>query len=280
MVLHQKTPDNTPDSIDASIVARERLARYLPIDMYDHVSRAFNIADVAAVRHHLAAVRAAIATYLPRRIVRWALHQRHAPPWLEWVEGSLLFADLSGSTALAERLSVLGREGTELVTDFLNSIFAHMIDVVHAYNGDLISFGGDALLVLFDDADHFRTAAGAALGLQQALNGYVRSVAGVGDFPMHLHVGVESGQVALVSAGHADTWHYAALGAVVNGVARAEALAGPGEIVLGRRARELLPDVIGEPLHNGFFRLRALANPVAPRFPGSTIWMMRHRTQH
>ncbi len=268
MVLHQKTSDNTPDSIDASIVARERLARYLPVDVYDRVSRASNIADFAAVRHHLAGVRAAIATYLPRRVVRWALHQRHAPPWLEWVEGSLLFADLSGSTALAERLSVLGREGTELVTDFLNSIFARMIDVVHAYNGDLISFGGDALLVLFDDADHFRTAAETALGLQQALNGYVCSVAGVGDFPMHLHVGVESGQVALVSAGHADTWHYAALGAVVNGVARAEALAGPGEIVLGRRAHELLPDAIGEPLHNGFFRLHALANPAAPPVSG------------
>lgn len=40
------------------------------------------------------------------------------------------------------------------------------------------------LLVLFDDADYARTAAGAALGLQQALNGYVHHVAGVGDFPM------------------------------------------------------------------------------------------------
>jgi class 3 adenylate cyclase/tetratricopeptide (TPR) repeat protein len=262
MVLYQKT-DNTPDPADVRMVAPERLARYLPVDVYDRLSRTSSTANISAVRHHLAAVRAAIATYLPRRVVRWALHHRHAPPWLEWVEGSLLFADLSGSTTLAERLSVLGREGTELVTDFLNSIFARMIDVIHAYGGDLISFGGDALLVLFDDADHFRTAACAALGLQQALNGYVRSVAGVGDFPMHLHVGVESGQVALVSAGHANTWHYAALGAVVNGVARAEALAGPGEIVLGRRAHELLPDATGEALHSGFFRLHVLAGPVA-----------------
>lgn len=263
MVLHQQA-DSMPDPADVRMVAAERLARYLPVDMSDRLSRTFNVVDSSAVRDHLAAVRSAIATYLPRRVLRWALRQRHAPPWLEWVEGSLLFADLSGSTALAERLSVLGREGTELVTDFLNSIFARMIDVIHAYGGDLISFGGDALLVLFDDDTHFRTAACAALGLQQTLNGYVRSVAGVGDFPMHLHVGVESGQVALVSAGHVNTWHYAALGAVVNGVARAEALAGPGEIVLGRRARELLPDATGDALHSGFFRLRTLADPVAP----------------
>lgn len=263
MVLHQKA-DAVPDSTDIRMVAPERLARYLPVDLSDHLRHTSGVVDIPAVRHHLAAVRTVIATYLPRRVARWALRERRAPPWLEWVEGSLLFADLSGSTALAERLSVLGREGTELVTDFLNSIFARMIDIIYAYGGDLISFGGDALLVLFDGADHPRTAVCAALGLQQALDGYVRHVAGVGDFPMHLHVGVESGQVALMSAGHADTWHYAALGAVVNGVAHAEALAGPGEIVLGRRTRELLSDIVGEPLQDGCFRLRAIAAPIAP----------------
>lgn len=266
MTLHQKA-DTMPDPADISKVAPERLARYLPVDMSDRLRHTSGTVDIPAVLHRLTAVRAAIATYLPRRIVQWALKQRQAPPWLERVEGSLLFADLSGSTALAERLSVLGREGTELVTDFLNSIFARMIDIIHAYGGDLISFGGDALLVLFDDADHPRTAACAALELQQALNGYVRSVAGVGDFPMYLHVGVESGQVALISAGHADTWHYAALGAVVNGVARAEALAGPGEIVLGRRTREMLPDITGELITGGFFRLHAVAHLVTPSVP-------------
>ncbi|MDW8148873.1 MAG: tetratricopeptide repeat protein [Roseiflexaceae bacterium] len=263
MVLHQKA-DNMSDPADISRVAPDRLARYLPVDMSNRLRHASEIADISAIQRHLAAVRATIATYLPRRVVQWALHRRCVPPWLEWVEGSLLFADLSGSTALAEQLSALGREGTELVTDFLNGIFARMIDIVHAYGGDLISFGGDALLVLFDDVDHPRTAACAALELQHALNGYVCRVAGVGDFPMHLHVGVESGQVALISAGHADIWHYAALGAVVNGVARAEALAGPGEIVLGRRTCEMLPDVAGEPLHGGFFRLHALAYTIMP----------------
>ncbi|MBO9391223.1 MAG: adenylate/guanylate cyclase domain-containing protein, partial [Roseiflexus sp.] len=232
-----------PDPAGFSVVAAERLARYLPVEMYDRLRHTAGRIDLHSVFAHLAAVRATIATYLPRQIVHRAMDEHLSPPWLQWVEGSLLFADLSGSTALAERLGVLGREGTELVTDFLNSVFAHMIDVIHAHGGDLISFGGDALLVLFDDIDHPRTATCAALDLQRALHGFVCRVAGVGDFPVYLHVGVESGRVALVSAGQSDSWHYAALGAVVNGVARAEALAGPGEIVLGRRTRELLADV-------------------------------------
>ncbi|MGQ9548572.1 MAG: tetratricopeptide repeat protein [Roseiflexus sp.] len=255
-----------PDPAEISIVASERLARYLPTDTYDRLSHTAGRVDIQTVFAHLAAVRAAIATYLPRRIVHQVLDKHLSPPWLQWIEGSLLFADLSGSTALAEHLGILGREGTELVTGFLNGVFARMIDVIHAYGGDLISFGGDALLVLFDDADHPQTATCAALELQRALHGFVCHVAGVGDFPVYVHVGIESGQVALVSAGQSHTWHYAALGAVVNGVARAEALAGPGEIVLGRRTRELLTDVdlVGEPLQSGFFRLHTVINPIAP----------------
>ncbi len=259
----QRNAQGMLDSVDAGGVAPERLARYLPAEFS---------ADPAALRErnrammafvHLVAARYTISTYLPRQIIRRALHERRATPWLHWVEGSLLFADLSGSTALAERLSALGREGTELVTDFLNRFFAQMINVIEQYGGDLVSFGGDAVLVLFDDAHHPQTAACAALALQETLRGYGRSIAGVGEFPMHLHIGVESGQVALVSAGRPDALHYAVLGAVVNGVARAESLAGPGEVVLGRRIRELVGDAPGDELPDGFLRLHRMASMVA-----------------
>ena len=79
---------------------------------------------------HLAAARYTITTYLPRLVVQQLLHERFESPWLHQVDGSLLFADLSGSTALAERLSALGREGTERVTEFLNDIFSTMIGVI------------------------------------------------------------------------------------------------------------------------------------------------------
>ena len=38
-------------------------------------------------------------------------------------------------------------EGTELVTGCLNQIFTLLIQVIHDYGGDLVAFGGDALLV-------------------------------------------------------------------------------------------------------------------------------------
>src|SRR5439155_12553065 len=107
-------------------------------------------------------------------------------------------------------------------------IFATMIQVVREYGGDLVSFGGDALLVFFGDDRHPRTATRAALALQEALHGYVQTIAGMGSFPIHLHVGVESGRVAFVSAGHPHALYYGVLGSTVNGVAVAEEFAGSG----------------------------------------------------
>lgn len=244
-----------------------RLARYLPADLIE-LPRDEADARLRATQTfvHLAAARYAVSTYLPGLVLRQALVSRVETPWLLWAEGSLLFADLSGSTALAERLGALGREGTEIVTDFLNAIFGAMTDVVQAFGGDLLAFGGDALLALFEGPDHARTAAATALALQQALHGYVRTVPGVGSFPMHLHIGVESGRVALVSGGSEHELHYCALGPVVNGVAAAEALAGPGEVVLGPRAWAPLGDhARGDRLDAGFLRLVGIDGPPPDR---------------
>ncbi|MEN9937968.1 MAG: hypothetical protein RLZZ387_4547, partial [Chloroflexota bacterium] len=154
-----------PDPTHAS-PADTRLRRYLPADLLDALAADAEPGPrsrAAEAFVHLAAARYAISTYLPRLVLSQTLQRRAAPPWLLRSDASLLFADLSGSTALAERLSNLGREGTEIVTDFLNTIFAMMTDVVQAYGGDLLTFGSDALLVLFDGPAHTHTATAAAL---------------------------------------------------------------------------------------------------------------------
>lgn len=215
---------------------------------------------------HAAAIRAALLTYLPRAIIRPTLDDQLVAPWLRRADVSLLFADLSGSTALAERLSARGREGIELVTGFLNDIFALMIDIIEAHGGDLLTFGGDALLVAFDDADHPATAAHAALALQTALHGYERAVAGLGSFPMHLHIGVERGVVAFAAAGPAHALHYCVLGDTVGRVAAAEGRAGPEEVVIGPQLVVALGvRAAGVLLENGFMRLSTLVGePIVP----------------
>lgn len=208
---------------------------------------------------HLAAACAAIATYLPRRLAAREMRAVDEQPWLERIEGALLFADVSGSTALAERLGVLGREGAEIVTETLNAYFAIMMDIIARSGGDLLGFGGDALLVLFEGPEAACTATAAALDLLQALQGFAREVPGVGRFPLTIHIGVEAGEVALVSIGDSHSRRYGVVGETVGAVARAEAHSRAGEAVLGPRAWAAVAAFAeGDPLPEGFVRIRAL----------------------
>ena len=65
------------------------------------------------------------------------------------LEGTLVFVDISGFTAMSERLATKGKLGAEEVTDVMNLVFARLLDVAYAWGGGLLKFGGDALLLFF-----------------------------------------------------------------------------------------------------------------------------------
>src|SRR5690349_7556496 len=64
--------------------------------------------------------------------------------------GSLLKIDLSGFTSLSERLARSERTGAEHLNSVLNDVFVALIEEVLARGGDVLQFGGDALLVWFE----------------------------------------------------------------------------------------------------------------------------------
>ncbi len=86
------------------------------------------------------------------------------------IEGSMLSADISGFTALSEKLAAKGKAGAEEITELINICFTELIDAAYAYSGEVIKFGGDALLVLFRGEDHMTRVAAAGLDMQHALH--------------------------------------------------------------------------------------------------------------
>ena len=87
-----------------------------------------------------------------------ALAEAPASGCLE-ISATLAFFDISGFTAITERLAGLGRPGAEHINDILNLVFHRLIDEVFNFGGDVLEFGGDAMVVFFSDADHQRRAA-------------------------------------------------------------------------------------------------------------------------
>ncbi|MGA7759659.1 MAG: adenylate/guanylate cyclase domain-containing protein, partial [Ilumatobacteraceae bacterium] len=86
------------------------------------------------------------------------------------VEGSMLSADISGFTALSEKLAGKGKAGAEEITSLINTCFTALIESAYRYGGEVIKFGGDALLILFRGENHERRAADAGLLMQRSLH--------------------------------------------------------------------------------------------------------------
>ncbi len=118
----------------------------------------------------LAALREvpAATAYVPRLLPAWAAAEQGSAHRV--VEGSLLFFDITGFTPLTERLARRGREGAEELSNLLDTVFSQLLTDAEDEGGDLLKWGGDALLLLFDGADHGRRAAGpgcACIGLSR-----------------------------------------------------------------------------------------------------------------
>jgi hypothetical protein len=154
-----------------------RLHRYLTPAQIEALlpAPAWRDHDANAMREHLARLFVSVVPYLPRHLVRMELAQRKEPQQLaggEFLHGTLMFSDVSGFTALSERLSVLGREGAEQITDIINRYFGQMMSIIFAHGGDVFKFGGDALLVFFPDgpAPGSLAALQASWHMQQAMS--------------------------------------------------------------------------------------------------------------
>jgi class 3 adenylate cyclase len=83
-------------------------------------------------------------------------------PLSESFQSVVLFTDISGFTALTERLAEKGPVGVETLARVLNDYFGKMIDVIDEYGGDVVKFAGDALIVVWPIASASGTADSAS----------------------------------------------------------------------------------------------------------------------
>ena len=112
----------------------------------------------------------ALNPYVPRVLLR---HLALKPEELWWtIDGSVVFVDISGFTKLSEKLAKVGKEGAEQVTDAIEACFTDLLSVAYANDGSLIKFGGDALLLLFEDGDHVANACRSAVWMRRAAARY------------------------------------------------------------------------------------------------------------
>ncbi len=65
----------------------------------------------------------------------------------------VLFADVSGYTALCEAMAAKGPTGDEYLAKHLNSYFELLVRTMASQGGDVFKFAGDAMIVLWPPSE-------------------------------------------------------------------------------------------------------------------------------
>ncbi|HET9673105.1 MAG TPA: adenylate/guanylate cyclase domain-containing protein, partial [Actinomycetota bacterium] len=152
---------------------------------------------------------------------------------------TIVFADVTGSTALGERLD------PEALRRVMGRYFDRMAAVIGHHGGTVEKFIGDAVMAVFgiprlheDDAVR---AVRAASGMREALeelNAELEREHGSG---IAARIGVNTGEVV---AGDPSAGQRLVTGDAVNVAARLEQAAAPGEILIGEPTYRLVKDAV------------------------------------
>ncbi len=161
---------------------------------------------------------------LNRRLCKWCIPPLHKYPGGAELEISALFADVRGSTGLAEGASA--GDFSQLLARFYG-VAAAAID---EHDGIVDKFVGDAAVALFIPGFAGPMHASAAFETAREL---MRATGNDGPDPwLPIGIGIDTGVAYVGVVGEGDAVDFTALGDPVNTASRLSGLAAPGEILV------------------------------------------------
>jgi adenylate cyclase len=188
-------------------------------------------------------------------------------------EVTILFSDIRGFTAMAEKVS------PGELADFLNHrYFIPMGEIAYGFGGTVDKHIGDSIMVVFGvpvaEGDDTLRAVRAAVAMQEKAGRIDGELDGCGALRLHIGIGVASGGVFSGVLGSLRKKEYTCIGRAVNVAARLTAMAGPGEILISQSVYEKVAETIpADPMPQA--PVKGLPGPitvfrVCDRFPDPT----------
>jgi adenylate cyclase len=128
----------------------------------------------------------------------------------------------------------------------LNEYFEQMVELVFKYEGTLDKFVGDAIMALFGapvvHADDAYRAVKVAVEQMQALEAWNLVRIAEGEEPIHIGIGINTGEVIAGYLGSSKALEYTVIGDVVNVASRLCSRAKAGEIIISPETYERVKD--------------------------------------
>jgi two-component system, sensor histidine kinase ChiS len=155
---------------------------------------------------------------------------------------TIFTSDLRGFTATSERLP------SQEVVKILNFYFERMADIITEYQGTIIEFMGDGILVLFGapvvrEDDAIRAVA-CAVAMQLALVEVNKQMLAWDLPPLEMGIGINTGEVVVGNIGSEKRTKYGAVGSHVNLTYRVESYTTGGQIFIANSTYELVRSLV------------------------------------
>lgn len=158
----------------------------------------------------------------------------------ERTELSVLYADIRGSTSLAERTE------PELLVEYINDYLAQMTEAILSHEGTLDKFVGDEVMALFGapvpQADHAIRAVRVGLAMQTAHQAAMPKWRARGVEAAHIGIGIATGELIVGEMGCAHRTDYTVIGRAANLGARICSVAAGGHLLISQRTYDLVKD--------------------------------------
>jgi adenylate cyclase len=153
---------------------------------------------------------------------------------------TVLFADIRGFTAMTEKANA-----HEIVA-LLNEYFEVMVEVLFRFDGTLDKYVGDEIMALFgvpiSHPDAALQGVECAIEMQNALTEFNRTRHAENQQPLHVGIGINTGEVVYGALGSSKTLQYTVIGDVVNTASRLCSLAKPDEIIISENTMKRVKD--------------------------------------
>ncbi len=170
---------------------------------------------------------------------------------------TVMFADISGFTALSEKLD------PESVRNLMNDCFERLVPIIGKYQGNVDKFIGDEIMALFGaPVTHEKDPERALLAALEMIEALARFNIERG-LNVGMHFGINTGRVVAGLVGSVSRQEYSVMGDAVNLAARLKEAAKRGQILVGPDTHRLTSHLFRfesfEPI-----RLKGKSEPVRP----------------
>ncbi len=186
-----------------------------------------------------------LSRYLPPTVWKAINEGKEKALTTERKRVTVFFSDIQGFSALSEELEA------EALTELLNSYLTEMARIATKHKGTIDKFIGDAVMVMFGDAqsDGVKTDALRAVSMAIEMRRKMKELQkrwydqGIKK-PMMIRMGINTGFCTVGSFGTSHYMDYTVLGTHVNLASRMESAADAGEILISHDTWALIKDAI------------------------------------